>query len=106
MMKNRYLSPKGHGPKGCRPVKMKWGKIHEKSKKTQTSKTRRVRTFDMIVVRKYNDHLAESKCCHHCIHMMKLVGIRKVYYSTNEGIVMEHVATMTNNPSSGRKKLK
>ena len=60
----------------------------------------------MIVVRKYKDHFAESKCCRHCIHMMQLVGIRKVYYSTDDGIVMERVATMTNNPSSGRKKLK
>ena len=102
---NNFRS-KGHGPKGCRPTKLKWGKPFDKPRKSQTSKTRRIRTYDMIVVRKYNDHFAESKCCHHCIQMMKQVGIRKVYYSTVDGIIMERVATMTNNPSSGRKKLK
>ena len=60
----------------------------------------------MVVVRKYNDNFAESKCCHHCIQMMQLVGIRRVYYSTIGGIIMENVATMSNNPSGGRKKLK
>lgn len=60
----------------------------------------------MIVVRNYRGHLAESKCCADCINIMKSVGIRKVYYSTPDGIMVEKVEEMSNTVSGGRQKLK
>lgn len=60
----------------------------------------------MIVVRNYRGHLAESKCCADCINIMQSVGIRRVYYSTGDGLMIEKVAHMTNTISGGRQKLK
>lgn len=58
----------------------------------------------MIVVRNYKGNLANSKCCADCINIMKLVGIRKVYYSNNKGdIVCEKVININNKKSRGRK---
>ena len=58
----------------------------------------------MIVVRNYKGKLANSKCCADCINIMKMVGIRKVYYSDKEGnIICEKVNNMSNEKSRGRK---
>ena len=60
----------------------------------------------MIVVRNYKGNIARSKCCADCIQIMKSVGIRKVYYSTPDGLMIEKVSEMTNSISGGRQKLK
>ena len=86
-MKNQIFRPKGNGPRGYRPTK-----------------TKRIQTFDMLVIRNYNNRLAESKCCADCIKVLQLFGIRRVYYSNGDGnIVCEKVKDITNNKSSGRK---
>jgi len=63
----------------------------------------KARRIDMIVVRKYKGVCGNSKCCADCIKMMKLVGIRKVYYTTDSGdIICEKIKDIHNNLSGGR----
>lgn len=61
------------------------------------------KTIDMIVIRQSGGNLAESKCCEDCIKLMRLVGIRKVYYSNSNGdIVCEKLNNIKNKKSTGR----
>jgi len=49
-----------------------------------------------------NNNLIESKPCDHCIEVMKSYGIRKVTYSTREGILItENVDKVISTCSSG-----
>ena len=49
-----------------------------------------------------NNNLIESKPCDHCVQVMKSYGIRKVTYSTREGLlVTEHVDKIHSTCSSG-----
>ena len=57
----------------------------------------------MVVVRKYKDICVNSKCCADCIKMMKMVGIRKVYYTSDNGeVICEKLKDIQNNLSGGR----
>jgi hypothetical protein len=52
--------------------------------------------YDLIVIRVIdNDELGNSRPCFNCLRLMKLVGIRKVYYSVSpDKIVGEKVSKM------------
>lgn len=51
--------------------------------------------LDLLVIRsKANDKLGNARPCHNCLDMMRSVGISKVYYSTDNGIICERVKDM------------
>ena len=50
----------------------------------------------LIVIRiDNNNNLCDSKPCEECINIIKTHGIKKVYYSTNGGIIIEKVSLMS-----------
>jgi deoxycytidylate deaminase len=54
-----------------------------------------MRGMDIIVIRNKNGHLKNSRPCNHCIDKMITVGIRKVFYSNDDGdIVFEYLEEM------------
>ena len=44
--------------------------------------------------------LGNSRPCHNCMDMIKAVGIKRIFYSTDEGIVKENVNSMISIHSS------
>lgn len=54
-----------------------------------------IKGMDIIVIRNKNGNLKNSRPCNHCIEEMCNVGIRKVFYSNDEGkIVFEYIEKM------------
>ena len=54
-----------------------------------------IKGMDIIVIRNKNGNLKNSRPCNHCIDKMANVGIRKVFYSNDEGnIVYEYLEKM------------
>jgi len=47
--------------------------------------TRLLTKISVIVVRWNSDKFTMSKPCHHCIQTMRNLGIRKIYYSNDDG---------------------
>lgn len=62
-----------------------------------------VRKLHLIVIRVNNaGDLCESKPCQNCLKLLRDYGIRKVTYSTQEGLlVTENIAHMESTPSVG-----
>jgi len=57
--------------------------------------------LDLIVIRiNKNNDLCNSRPCFNCLDMMKMVGIRKVYYSIDNNIICENVKDMVSIQSS------
>jgi len=51
--------------------------------------------LDLMVARfNKNGSLCNSRPCYNCLQLMKIVGIRKVYYTTADGIICEDVDKM------------
>lgn len=60
------------------------------------------RKLHMVVIRiNAHDELVNSKPCTNCIKLMKEFGIRKVSYSTPQGMVTELVKNIVSQPSVG-----
>ncbi len=59
--------------------------------------------IDIYVVRVNRlGELMNSKPCYHCTRMLKMLGIRRVYYSDNNGnIVCERVSELSNTHITG-----
>ena len=62
-----------------------------------------VRKLHIVVIRiNKNNELIDSKPCTHCVFVMKEHGIRKVSYSTNDGIIIkENINNIVPSESSG-----
>lgn len=62
-----------------------------------------VRKLHMIVIRVNNaGDLCESKPCQNCLRLLRDYGIRKVTYSSENGLLItEHIAHMEGTPSVG-----
>jgi hypothetical protein len=71
-------------------LRLKGGVFYPKGGNTKKKK------YDLIVIRVMNsDELGNSRPCFNCLKLMKLVGIRKVYYSVSpDKIVGEKVSKM------------
>lgn len=62
------------------------------------------RKLRMIVIRiNAKGELVNSKPCSNCVKIMKEYGIRKVTYSTPEGMVTESIETINSTPSVGQR---
>jgi deoxycytidylate deaminase len=60
------------------------------------------RKLHILVVRiNANNQITNSKPCSHCVEVIKSFGIRKVTYSTNDGLVTELLREMVTISSSG-----
>ena len=78
--------------------------MHCISQMFKHNQTKRMDKYSIIVVRIKRDtgEFVNSKPCKHCIERIKQHGIRKVYYSDENGnIVMEKTSSITNGQSSG-----
>lgn len=67
-----------------------------------------LKKYSILVIRIKRDtgELVLSKPCHDCINAMRKCGIKKVYYSDNDGnIVMERVNSIENRQSTGFRNL-
>jgi deoxycytidylate deaminase len=63
--------------------------------------------MDIVVIRQTNGHLIMSKPCKHCILYLKNIGIKRVYYSDNNGnLVCEKVKDMCSEHQSSIHKIK
>lgn len=62
-----------------------------------------VRKLHLIVIRVNSmGDLCESKPCQNCLRLLRQYGIRKVTYSTTNGLLItEKIATMESTPSVG-----
>ena len=59
------------------------------------------KNLDMIVIRRKScGELGNARPCHNCLDMMKAVGIKRIYYSTDDGIIKETVNHMVSIHSS------
>lgn len=59
------------------------------------------KNIDLIVIRRKSDgNLGNARPCHNCLDMMKAVGIKRIYYSTDDGIIKETVNHMVSIHSS------
>ncbi len=58
--------------------------------------------LDLIVIRlsKKNNSYVNARPCYNCLQMMKNVGINKVHYSTENGLIVEKVKNMVSIHSS------
>lgn len=67
------------------------------------AKSYKKRKLCLLVIRiNAQGELTESKPCSHCVEVLKEYGIRKVSYSTKEGIIVsESLETMITSPSVG-----
>jgi len=74
----------------CSIQSLEGGAFYPKNGNTKKKK------YDLIVIRVIdNDELGNSRPCFNCLKLMKLVGIRKVYYSVSpDKIVGEKVSKM------------
>ena len=76
---------------------------YSKLLKKVDAKSYKKRKLCLLVIR-INAHgeLTESKPCSHCVEVLKEYGIRKVSYSTKEGIIVtESLDNITTQPSVG-----
>lgn len=76
--------------------KIHYKTIHAEINVFETFPKKHVRGMDILVIRiGKNSALKNSRPCNQCIDKLKKLGIRKVFYSDDNGyIVSEHVETM------------
>lgn len=84
---------------------------HQNTKKQRRNRKKMAKTkdIDFYVVRvDCCGKLSESKPCNQCLDALKRVGIRKVFYSTSQGTIMEEkvVDMLSTHISHGQKVLK
>ena len=62
----------------------------------------------IIVVRFNNDgEFRSSEPCMHCLHCLKAIGVKEIYYSVDEGIIKKKISEMTTDHiSNGNIRLK
>jgi deoxycytidylate deaminase len=81
--------------------------IHQCTKRL-IKQQKSLKKYSILVVRIKRDtgELVNSKPCHDCIKAMRKCGIKKVYYSNDQGeIVMERVNNIENRCSTGFRNL-
>ncbi len=60
------------------------------------TKSKTLKGLDIIVIRSNNDSIKSSKPCKYCIDFMRKKGVRKVYYSNENGdIVSEYTDSIS-----------
>ena len=66
---------------------------------------KKIKGMDLIVIRVKNKKLCMSKPCKHCLIKITKMGIRKVYYSTSNGVLIseETVNMVSDHISSGNR---
>lgn len=84
--------------------------IHAEMETIANSSIKYIKGMDMMIIRiaGSSNTLRNSRPCHSCIEYMKRKGIRKVYYSTEEGLIRyEYIKNMqTDHISSGNLSMK
>jgi deoxycytidylate deaminase len=77
--------------------------LHNYEKRKFLHKKIPVRKLHLIVIRVNSlGDLCESKPCQNCLQLLKEYGIRKVTYSTTNGLLItENIDTMQSTPSVG-----
>jgi deoxycytidylate deaminase len=64
-----------------------------------------MRNVSLLVIRSKGDTFNSSKPCKHCIDYIKRIGIKKIYYSNDEGqIVYEKIGDLHSEHESMIKK--
>uniref|UniRef100_A0A6C0H844 CMP/dCMP-type deaminase domain-containing protein n=1 Tax=viral metagenome TaxID=1070528 RepID=A0A6C0H844_9ZZZZ len=66
--------------------------IHNIDKIQNTKRTKN--KIDIIVGRFTKELLSNARPCNNCLNYMKHVGIRRVYYTTPEGLICENIKNM------------
>lgn len=66
--------------------------------------------IDIFVVRVKGGKTLMSRPCIHCVNSMKIMGVRRVYYTTGDYLnnewICENVSTIQSNLSSGNRERK
>jgi deoxycytidylate deaminase len=77
--------------------------LHNYEKRKFLHKKIPIRKLHLIVIRVNSfEDLCESKPCQNCLRLLQQYGIRKVTYSTANGLLItENIATMESTPSVG-----